>query len=129
MRYLLIIFSLFFYFQGHAIEISDSLKAEMDAAPDDSVRTHMLLNEADRYEGVDYEKAKEFALKAKELAEKASYHRGVGSSLIMLGRFSMQMGKDEESLSYYFQAIRICEKHNMPIGLANAYAQISAVYQ
>jgi signal transduction histidine kinase len=47
----------------------------------------------------------------------------------MLGSFSMQMGKDEESLSYYFQAIRICEKHNMPIGLANAYAQISAVYQ
>jgi signal transduction histidine kinase len=89
----------------------------------------MLINIANDYEGVDYEKCKEFALMAKEVAEKGNYYRGVGSSLILLGRIHMQMGKDEESLTYYFQAVKICEKHNMPIGLANAYAQISAVYQ
>ncbi|MCS6834008.1 MAG: tetratricopeptide repeat protein, partial [Flammeovirgaceae bacterium] len=74
------------------------------------------------------DKTEEFALKAKQKAEKINYQQKVAESLRLLGTSKWAKFQPHESIQYFLEALRQYEKINDIQGVANCYGNLGLVY-
>ena len=120
---------IFFYSLCFADSYPDSLNAIVFNSNNDSIKVNALLALSKYYYSTDPVVAIRVAGQAKELAERASLHKGVALSLKNIGIARYNQSMYFEALLSWQQALAVYEKIGDKVGVSNMYSNIGAIYQ
>lgn len=114
----------------------DSLERVLKLPAPDSVQVSILNKLAAQYSRFDMDLAQEKIVRSRALTEKFSdrwsdeasflYHRA--HTQLTSGNLLYRQGKYAESLDFYFESLKICEKINDTLGKGKALNSIGTVY-
>ncbi len=108
---------------------TDSLLNVMKRIGEDTNRINILNQISREFEGQsDHAKAKEYALKAYNLAEKLNFKTGKAITSKILGNIFFNQGEYPKALEYQFYTLKIYEELKNEIGIAAMYTNIGNTY-
>ena len=108
----------------------DSLLSSLKISKEDTNKVN-TLNQLSKHAGWavgDLEKAMQFGLEAKALAEKTHYKKGIASAYNNIGIVEESYGNYQEALENYFSSMKITEEIGDKRGIASSLNNIGIVY-
>ncbi len=106
----------------------DSLKKVLQFASEDTTKVNTLIALSRTYLDSSPEEATRYSLKAKTLAEKVGFQKGLAFSLKYLGLINYRQGKYLEALDYWNQSLKVFEISNLKSGQANILQNLGTIY-
>jgi len=107
---------------------TDSLKAVVNAMPDDSTKVMTLIELSKSYFSTDPAEALRYSNESKKLAEKISYARGVALAYKNTGLIYYKQGKYVEALSEWEQSKNMFQEIGDKKLVANMLSNIGVIY-
>lgn len=105
-----------------------TLLASLSTAKDDSNKVNLLLDLSKYYLGTAPEDARNYGMKAVELAQSLRYQRGLALALKNVGSAYYTLGKYPETLTYFGQALKIYDSIGDLDGKAKILNNFGTVY-
>ncbi|MEO8147097.1 MAG: adenylate/guanylate cyclase domain-containing protein [Bacteroidia bacterium] len=107
---------------------TDSLKAVLANAPEDSNKVNTLIALSKSYFSTSPDEALRLGIAAKELSEKINYKKGIALALKNTGLTYYKQGKYVEALVDWEQSKKIFENIDDKKGVANMLSNIGIIY-
>lgn len=131
--YLLIFFSLVLYFAPFNLssqnkKLIDSLEKDLLKNPHDTIKLSHYSDLNWEYITINNNKAKEYALKEIELAQKINNEKWLSQGYNDLGISFYKIGNIDSALYYYNKSLEIRKKLNDPKLLFSSYSKIGLIY-
>ena len=109
------------------LQAIDSLKTLLDGSQDKFQKVDLLNKLAWENRGVDFEIAKEYAVKAETLSKKINYSKGEALAIRNLGKIAEYQSNYDDALNKYQISIKLSEKVNDQKGVAISYRNMGNV--
>lgn len=106
----------------------DSLHIKLKNASNDTVKIDFILQISKLYIAGNLPKAVEFALQAKEIAQKGNKHKFEAKADRALGNLFLTISDYKKASTHYFNALRFYEDTRDTLGLLSMHNNIGAVY-
>jgi tetratricopeptide (TPR) repeat protein len=127
--YLVLIILLPVISSGQNNTLPDSLETALSQTDDPEQKINLLINLASKYYYMsDLNKAMEFALKAKELAENQGMDLYLAQSLDGIGAIFYDLGNQAKSSENFFASLKIYEKLEDKNGIGATFCRIGTLY-
>ncbi len=110
------------------LSFPDSIRNELSASRDDSVRAVLYYHLSKHYYSFEQDSAIQYAQQAIELAEKLGLEKIKGNALNIMGVAQLISSEYEESLKTHLQALRIREALRDSTGMLESNLNIGNVY-
>lgn len=107
---------------------TDSLQSIVDKAQNDTVKVNALIALSSAYMRSQPERAIKYADRAREVADRSGFQKGLAFSLKNIGLAYYLQGKYVEALDYWQQSLKIFMAIENQLGIGNMLNNIGAVY-
>ncbi|MCW3093284.1 MAG: tetratricopeptide repeat protein [Ferruginibacter sp.] len=107
---------------------TDSLQRVVATHNDDSLKVNALISLATAGAQSEPQKAIEYAIKAKELATKVGYKKGLGYAYKWMGIINNYKGKYFEALDYSNKSLNVFESIGDEVGISNLLNNLGYFY-
>ena len=111
------------------LQETDSLKTLLQTSLSDSSQVEVLNELAWIYRNNDYKTSLSYGTKAKELALKIGYKRGLATAYNRIGVIHKNRGEYKQALEVYQKALKIEQETNHWYGISRAKNQIGVVFK
>jgi class 3 adenylate cyclase/Tfp pilus assembly protein PilF len=116
------------FLAGNSFFVYSQNNADTSKTVGDTNTVNSLLLLSKNEFGSDPDKAIQYALQAKQLAEKIDFKKGLALALKNIGIVNSNQGKYIEALDYYQQSLKIFKSINDDNGISNLENNIGALY-
>ncbi|HET7115355.1 MAG TPA: adenylate/guanylate cyclase domain-containing protein [Hanamia sp.] len=106
----------------------DSIKKVLSGAKEDSSKVNSLLSLSREFFSISPQEAINYAIEAKELAEKIDYKKGIAYSYKNIGIVYYMQANYVESLGNYDKSLAMFDSLNDKVGVANILSNEASVY-
>lgn len=104
------------------------LAEKLRSTATDSARTNLMNDLSYQLQGIDPERAREYAQQALELSEKINYRSGKAYSLTNLANINSNRGDYDKALGYYNKALQIRKEDDDKQGIGKSLLGIGNIY-